>query len=262
MTTNLRKLLTRYLPSWLADNYPNGPSFGHRILWALTLLAEGQLEIVLQGSLAAVGRGTPSALPYLEFARGIARGRFDTDTSYAVKMSTWIQRWKEAGAQIRLAKEIAEYLGDSRVRIVNRAGHWVTVEANGTVTTEDAAWDWDGTSHPERAGWWAEIWIIVYPTWGHTGPYGGVRDWGGDAYGIGHLRTRRDRDAIMGIAKRFKSAHTHVRAIIWTSDASLFDPAVPSSSPDGTWGAWGKGGAGSRIPSRNLTTCRYWEPNT
>lgn len=255
----LRERMAEYVPSWLADHDPVGKSYGWRFLTALARFVDAGISAALGASLGAVGKGTPTALKYVGHARGIVRGRFDTDESYAAKFPTWIDRWREAGSQRRLAIELAEYLGDARVRVVNRAGHWVTVEADGSITETDAEWDWDSVSHPDRVAFWSDLWVVVYPAWAHRP--GTLGTLGVDAYALGHLAPRAEIDAVKLGIRRFKAAHSCVRAVIWTSNTSLFDPTNPSSCPNGRWGAWGIYDGSSYVPSdRDLVNCRFWEP--
>ncbi len=251
-----------YIPTWLSDRPSSKKTAGFRLLWSLIAPLDAATEVLLQGLRAAwPGQGTPTALPLIGRSRGILRGRADTDDEYVARLLGWLDRWRIAGSMDAVALAIHEYLANRpRVRVVNRAGHWVTVEADGTITRANAAWNWDGVSHPGRAGYWSEIWIIIYPTdWPLNGTWGDGRRWGRDS-GIGHVVSRQNVDAVKGLIGTWKSAHTKVRAVIWTSDPALFDPAVPASCPNGTWGAWGTTGNGSRVASgRNLTSCRYWE---
>jgi hypothetical protein len=261
----VRDQLRTWGPWWLSDrHYTNGKTVAFRFLWTMIATLDCYLEYVLQALLAAwPGAGTPTALPLIGRSRGIMRGQADTDEEFQAKLRAWLEKWAGAGTQRQLAIEIHEYLGNHpRVRVVNRAGRMVTVNADGTVTTAQIDWDWDSVSHPERAGFWSELFVIVYPTqWAHAGTWGDGSLWGdGAGLGIGHDVTRVEVDAIKGIVEQWKAAHSKVRAIIWTSDATLFDPAVPASLPDGEWGSWGTTGGGSRVPShRDTTSCRYWE---
>lgn len=265
-SNRIRDQLRGWVPWFFADRkYSSGKTVGFRFIWAMVAALDAYVEWILQGLLAAwPGKGTPTALPLIGRSRGITRGQADTDANYALKLVRWLDKWLNAGTQRQLAIELHEYLGNSpRVRIVNRAGHWVSVAADGTVTTADVAWDWDSVSNPERAGYWSELWVIVYPTqWAVQGNYGDGRLWGARDSGLGHQTTRREVDAVKGILAQWKAAHTRIRTVIWTSDATLFDPASPGTLPNGQWGEWGTQGSGARIASsRNLTTCRYWEPN-
>jgi hypothetical protein len=260
---SLRDSLRRYVPVWLSDRYSDKVAVGFGILWTFARVVDVTVVQVLEGAYAAAGKNL-TALKYVGEARGIVRGRLDTDETYQAKLATWIDRWKTAGSQLRLATELAEYIGDARVRIVNRHGHWVTVDPDGTVTEHDAPFDWDSVSHPERASFWSEMFVIVYSPWAERpGDLGDLA--GEDGFALGHMVPRESVDVVKQLVQRWKSAHTLVRAVIWTTDPTAFDPTdIESMMPDGRWGAWsmpdGDGGT-SRVPSgRDLTSCRYWEP--
>lgn len=259
--TRFRDAIRRYIPVWLSDRPTFKNSF--KFIWVMVAVLDVGLEVLLQGIQAAwPGQGTPTALPMIGRSRGILRGEADTDATFGASLRLWLDKWRRCGSMAALAARIHEYLGNApRVRIVNRAGFWVTCAADGTLSTTTAAWNWDGTSHPERATWWSEIWIIVYPTqWAAGGTYGDGGAYGG-SNGLGHNNTEIAYEAIKQLIATWKSAHTMVRAVIWTSDAALFDPATPASLPNGTWGNWGTTGDGSRVAGgRNTTTCHYWEP--
>lgn len=261
-----RDAIRRYVPAWLSDRPQSNRTVGFRFLWSMALVLDGMMEYLVRGLQASwPGLGTSTALPLIARSRGMIRGENESDTAFATRLQAWLDKWRSAGSAEAIARAIHEYCANHpRVRIVTRGGYWVTLAQDGTITRTQAAWNWDGTSHPERASWWSEIWIIVYPTqWAHTpgvlGDPGEV--WGiADGLGIGHDVRPTPYEELRGLVMQWKSAHTKVRAIVWTSDAALFDPAVPGSLPNGTWGAWGTTGAGARVASgRNLSTCRYWE---
>jgi hypothetical protein len=260
-----RDWLATLLPWWLSDRrLSSGKWTGYRFLWSIVAYLDALIEAGLQALKAPwPGVGTPTALPFIARSRGILRGQADTDASFASKLTRWLDKWRRAGSQYQLAVELHEYLGNAPVvRVINRAGHWVTINADGSSTVSDATWNWDSLSNPERAGFWSELFIVIYPTqWALQGNYGAVTAWGSTSFGLGHLVSRQEWDAVHAIVAQWKGAHSKVRAIIWTSDATLFDPAVPASCPDGTWGEYGGFNlTGSRVASgRNTTTCRYWE---
>jgi hypothetical protein len=260
-----RDEIRSYVVPWLSDRKTATPerTAGFRYLWSMVAPLDAAMDVLFQGIAARYPSfGTSTALPLIGRSRGLLRGQTDTDAEFAAKLLLWLEKWRHAGSQRQLAIELHEYLGNHpRVRVVNRAGHWVTVAQDGTVTETTAAWDWDSVSNPERAGYWSEMWIIIYPTrWAIAGNWGDGRNWGEQDSGLGHLVTGVEHDAVRGLIAQWKSAHSRVRTVIWTSDATLFDPAVPASCPDGTWGQWSSGGSGSRVASnRNVTTCRYWE---
>lgn len=259
-----RDSLREYVPKWLSDR--PGANVGFRVLWSIAKTLDELAEVGVQGVQAAwPGLGTPTALPMIGRARGIVQGQTETNDHYAARLRGWLEAWS-GDRTLGLALQIHEWLGNNpRVRVVSRSGNWVTVNADGTIVRNVAAFDWDSVSHPERniaaAPWWSDEWVIVYPTqWAlRPGTLGGLT--GDDGYGIGHLVPHSDVYALRGIIDDWKGAHAKVRAVIWTSDASLFDPTNPGSLPNGNWGAWGTTGNGARAKSdRNLTTCRYWEP--
>ncbi|MDQ2783208.1 MAG: hypothetical protein M3Y26_11850 [Actinomycetota bacterium] len=260
-----RDEIRSYVPAWLSDRHAAKPelSAGFRFLWAMAAPLDAAIDVLMQGLRAAQpGQGTPTALALIGRSRGIIRGQGETDASYSGRLTGWLDRWRIAGTAEAIARSIQEYCANHpRVRIVTRSGVWVTLETNGTITRTTAAWNWDGTSNSERAGYWSELWVIVYPTpWSTTQKWGDGRKWGGRDGALGHFVARQDVDALRGLIAQWKSAHTKIRAVIWTSDSALFDPAVPASNPDGTWGEWGIQGNGPRVAStRNITTCRYWE---
>lgn len=258
-----------YIPKWLSNRLDR--NVGYRFLYALIMPIDVMMQGVLEGVQAALpGYGTPTALPLIGRSRGILRGEVETDDAYAARQRAWLTTWTEAGSSERIAKEIHNYFGNHpMIRIVDRAGKWVTVAADGTVTETHAAWDWDSVSNPERSGDWSDLWIIVYPS--NWIPITGdgmafpnlsalVGVWGTHELGTGHQVFRLAVQSILGLVEQFKGAHTFVRAIIWSYDVTLFDPASPVvGDPDGKWGYWGKPSGSSRVVARN-PTCRYWIP--
>lgn len=262
-----RDILKRIVPWWLSERRAQKKTVGFRFLWSMVAMFDVLTDVLLHGMKAAwPGAGTSTALPYIGRGRGVLRGQADTNDEFAAKCRAWLERAERWGSMHGIAGELHDWLGNHpRIRVVNRSGRWFTLEADGTITETQAAWDWDSVTNPERAGFWSELWIIVYPTqWALSGTWGDGRLWGGRDSGIGHRVTRPEVDAVKGLIAEAKSAGSRVRAVIWTSDATLFDPAVPLSCPNGTWGTWGMDdGAGSWIASgRNTATCRYWEPSS
>jgi len=260
----LRDQLRDFLPWWLSDrHYSNGKTVAFRYLWTMVAVLDTYVEVAASGLQAAwPGRGTPTALPYIGRTRGILRGLADTDDEYAAKLRMWLEKWARAGSQEQLAIELHEYLANHpRVRIVNRAGHWVTVNEDGSIETAQATFDWDSISNPERAGFWSEMWIIIYPQ-GYANRSGTLGDLtGDDGYGLGLMIPQQHTDAVKTLLSTWKSEHSKVRAVIWTSDGAIFDPTSTTSLPDGQWGMWSMNVGGHQVLShRNTATCRYLEP--
>jgi len=260
-----RDQVRRILPVWLQDRIQNGLTVGYRLMWALAWLLDAAMELFVQGSQARFpGVGTPTALPYLARDRKITRSPADTDESFAVRLKTWRQQWGTAGDMLSIARRVQEYLPTHpRVRVVSRAGHWLTLETDGSYTRTTAAWDWDSVSNPSRSGHWWNIWVIVYgPTYADAGVWGTADGqlWG-EPFGFGLEIPEDQSSALRTILHEWKSAHTTIRAVIFTDDATDFDPDDLGGTlhPDGTWGEWAKNVAGSYVDARP-SQLRFMEP--
>jgi hypothetical protein len=125
-------------------------------------------------------------------------------------------------------------------------------------------WDWDSVSQVIGSwGWWG-AWLIVYAVapnaWAHEA------SWliGDTSLTIGTLPGSIGLDvtwdviaSIRLIAGQFKGAHSWIRWIIVSLDASLFDPVGNASvNPDGTFGKWSKVVNNVYVPSR-FANARY-----
>lgn len=262
-TLRFRDVFRKYVPAWLSDRPSSGRTVGNRVLWSMIAPLDAALDQMVQGLAARMpGLGTPTALGLLGRSRMIFRGRDESDESYALRLLSWLDRWRIAGTAEAVARVIHEYLpSHPRVRVVSRSGKWVTIE-DGEISRTDAPWDWDSASHPENAGHWSEIWVIVYPDeWAHSGELGDPGEVFGRPGGLGHAVPRSDYDAIRGLLATWKSAHTRIVAVIWSDDGAKFDPEDEDTLPEGTWGAWSTRGNGHRVASGRDPDCRYWEPS-
>lgn len=240
---------------------PNGKSF----LTAFMLFLDLCMVVLEESADARMpGLGTPTALPLIAHDRGMVRGMSDTDASFAARLVTWLDRWRQAGSQIAIARAIQDYVGGNpKVKVVNRYGVMTTLEANGTSSSvANVTWDWDSISNPLRAGFWSEIWVIIYaPAWPQFG------GWPGGPSPLGALDMPAiDHDIIKQLLAQWKSAHTFVRAVILTYDATLFDPTSSPTMPNGKFGQWGYPTSGTmprQISDRYtapFNACRYIEP--
>ncbi len=268
VAVRFRDAFKDFTVGWLSERPAqlNGKTAGYRFLWTMIAPLDAAAEFMVQALQAPwPGRGTPTALPLIGRSRGMIRSQGETDDEYGARMGSWLDRARQLGSMFSTARAIHEYLENRpRVRIFNRSGACIEVaETTGAITRyapDPARWDWDSLSNPERATFWWDEWIVVYPTeWADNGLWGDGRFWGARDSGLGHQVTRPEEDAVRGIIAYTKSAHTNVRAIVFTSDAALFDPTNPATCPDGYWGRWSKDSAGSRVAARNTTTCRYWD---
>lgn len=273
-----RDALRSFIPVWLQDR----PSFrnGYKILYVCALLCDIALSWIVQavyswfpgyslGISATGGVDAASALPLIAQSRGILRGEADTDASFAAWCLGWLSYWEAAASAEILVAMIQHYLGNHpMVRMVDRNGNWVTIDTSGHITKATAVWNWDGVSNPERAGWWSDLWIIVYPTeWPITGTSLAslVPLWGVSQLGTGHAVGRIPVYAILEQLEQWKGAHTWCEAIIWSYDSTLFVPGAPvSGDPDGTWGSWSKYTASLELVVARTGASdgrvRYWVP--
>ncbi len=264
-----RDTLSRYVVPWLSERPGRllGRTVGYRYLRTMTSQLDAIADVALDALQAPwPGRGTPTALPSIGRSRGMIRGQGESDGDYAARMIPWLDRARQYGSMLAVGRAVHEYLANRpRVRVYNRAGFCTEIaQTTGAVTKYEAgstSWDWDSVSNPERSGFWWDLWICVYPTqWADSGLWGDGRFWGARDSGIGHVVSRVEVDALKSEIEQYKSAHSHVRAVIWTSDETLFDPTSPATQPDGTWGQWSLPGSDPRVPGgRNTTSCRYWE---
>lgn len=266
MSARLRFRDILALPKWLADRFPTPRTVGFRYVWAMAAAADAAADVLTRGLDARFpSADTPTALPHIGRSRALLRGQNESDEDYAARLIAWLDVHPEAGWDERIARVVHEYLeAHPRVRIVDRAGQWTTIEEDGTVVRTIAEWNWDGISHPQRsdedAPWWSDLWLIVYsPYAARAGTLGDLS--GDDGFALGHMVPSDEVQNLKALLAQWKGLHAMLRAVIWTTDPDMFDPSDPDSLPDGTWGAWSMNVDGVQVPSgRNTTTCRYWEP--
>ncbi len=271
---NLRHALKSIVPNWLAD-IP-GLNVGFAVLYTIALMCDLLVEVMFEGVFAAwPGKGTPTALDLIGRGRGFARGTGETDDAYAARLRGWLDVWPDAGADEVLVRLLQIYLGGNLViRIVDRRGHFTTINADGSITVVDnALWNFDSVELPARTGWWSDLWIIVYVTDGRWPVYTSRSDpaflaaWGKSTLGYGHQVPVGVVSDMMTIIATFKGAHSWVESLVFTDDAANFDPAgLEVGFPNGRWGNWSRPIAGTQTTSRATIstggTIRYWNPNT
>jgi len=247
------------VPVWMTR--PRGKAF----LTAFMLFLDLCVTVLEESFYARMpGLGTPTALTLNGQMRGMIRGMSEGDTSFANRLITWLDRARAWGTQIGIARAVQDYVfGQPMVRVVNRAGVMTTLAHDGTITTNfSSGWDWDSVSNPERThfGFWSELWIIVYvPPWPIAASDYPSWYWGTHELGLGLQIPRVDVDALRSQLSIVKSAHTFIRCVVFSYDATLFDPSSPSSMPDGKWGEPLLPGNPRRRGSRSRS-CRFFEP--
>jgi hypothetical protein len=259
---------------WLA-NKPQG-NVGFSTMWAGALVLDSILETARQGLIAPwPGYGTPTALSMIGQMRQVVQGIGESQSAYAARLRAWLDTATNWGSDTDLAQAIQSYLQtDQRIRIVDRSGNWTTLNSDGSVSfTTGTSLNWDSISNPWRSTNWSDIWVIIYDVpvtafplynaapgfaqwvWGQPG---GVLNPNSSRWG--HKATNANVAAISQLVKLHRGAHTFLRSIIWSYDATLFDPNNLLSLPDGTWGNWSKTVNGVRVQSRS-TSARYWDPS-
>ena len=274
---NLRHALKSIVPNWLADV----PYFnvGFAVLYIIALIADCLIEVCLQGVRAAYpGVGTTTALTLIGQSRGLIRGLNESDAAYVARLNRWLDLWVTAGSAETLAQLIQTYLGGMPVvRVIDRAGNFVTANADGTTSKAvDATWNPDATGLPTRSGWWSDIWIVIYITDNRWARYTSLTDtawlaaWGTSPLGGGLEADPAIPHAIFNILSTFKGAHTWVEWIAVTNDTTAFVPGSLGGQPPGTWGNWGRvvtvSGVDHYRVARPATTAgagwlRFWVPN-
>lgn len=274
---NVRNAIKSFVPNWLSDQPVL--NIGFSVLFIIALTCDFFIEQLFQGVLAALpGQGDPTTLAYIGRSRGLIRGLSETDASYIARLIGWLGLWNVAGGAETLVLLIQAYLGNNLVvRLVDRAGNFVTANADGTTTKiKDINWDWDSGiaatyGQPSRVSFWGDTWLIVYTTDGRWPVYTSRSDpaflaaWGTyNGLGSGHQVPRAAVDGVYQILASFKGAHTWMVALMFTDDTTQFVPLF-LGFPDGQEADWSREIAGVRTPDRTTATggghyIRYWIP--
>jgi hypothetical protein len=258
----LRFFTNRHGPRWLRNR--RDKSVAYRILATFGAVLDALVEWLIQGSQARMpGQGTPTALPYIGRDRGYLRGHTQSNAIFAARLLGWREAWRRAGHPFELLRQIRGYLAPYgvKVRHVDNAGNWHTIEADGTEVRQHlpGSWDWDGNT----AEWW-RFWIILYPPadW-QVWPAFWELDptlWGGNLAGngwtLGQQVTFALAEDLRAIVRQWKAQHAVCAWIVVAFDPESFNPTDPGTLPDGNWQYYTKGSP--KEPAR-LTTARYWQ---
>ncbi len=248
----LRATILQAAPPWLRRYW------GSRLLYSIGVHFDALVDLTAQSlRVRFPDYAPPDALSALGRDRQIRRGFDESDASYATRLKRWIPDRITRGNPYTLMRQIQGYLsGHSvRVRIVNNAGVWHTLYADGTTDFHYSAtnWDWDGDADP----WW-RFWIIIHPQtslWNGDGAWGSPGTWGdGGQWGIN--ATQAQADTIASLIREWKAQHSRCHGVIISWDMA-FDPTHPggtSDFPNGTWGRSGKSdGLGGYVLARKLS---------
>lgn len=260
--TPFRELIQRFAPPTLRG------FVGSRFLYSIGLQIDALGDLAWEGIRnrfpeEALKVGNTDAIGLIGRDRRIYRGPDEPYDVYVGRLLRWIDDWRMAGSAFSVLAQVQAYLTPNaqRLRLVNNAGCWYTLEPDGTRTYQRSApanWDWD--THTE---WWSRFWLIIYcdahypfavgPNWGDPGfVYDPTKTWGTTA-------TPAHVASIRAIVQDWKSAHSKCQNIIIAFDPASFDPKSSPGAPmpDGTWGHW----SNSSVPSgrSRLATARYWK---
>lgn len=276
MTTGIRHRLIETVPLWLQNRL--GLNTGFKFLWCIALVCDALADIMLAGFRAAMpGLGTPTALPTLGQARGLFQGPNEPTDHFVNRLIGFLDAWKDMGSAEQLALQIQAQVMNAtetpKVRVVDRAGNFVTAYADGHTDIQvDATWNWD-SAITERSGWWSDVWVIIYtdqfPVYTGTliTDVDWIASWGnvnGQGWGTGHRVPRVTVDAVLKAVHAYKAAHCWVEALIWTNGNTLFVPGSLGGNPDGTWGNWSKLSGTDEVAARptNIAgaSIAYWVP--
>lgn len=234
-------------------------------------------DIAIQSAIEGVMAGFPGAdartdnLYLIGQSRLLIQGETETPPNFITRLNNWLTIAQDLGGDITLATAIHDYVaGNPKVRVISRNGTFTTIAEDGTVTIEQGTWDWDSVSNPERATFWWDQWIVIYPIVanGYYAQDVGVMNDGlpaglppstlpeDDDLGWDHACTRAEVGAISTLVRWCKGGHVNLKSIIWSySGTDLYAPAPVTGSPDGTWGkAFVQS---TNLPSRNNTD-RFW----
>ena len=283
--TGFRDRVKALSPSWLQDGT------NERELYVYGLGTDAASEKLFQGVRARFPTQAPtSAQDEIGRDRLILRGLSESNLSYGVRLQGAFDAWRYAGSW---RGALAQFLGfllakTPAVRAVSsRYDHsggypatrldtsWdaypvgrspLAEPVHTYVTAAGGNWDWDSLSQVLGSwSWWGSFVVLESAApndWAHE------TTWliGDSTLTIGTLPGCIGLDvspnvmaSAQGIAAQWKGAHTWIRWIIVSFDATLFDPALPAGggiNPDGLFGHWSKIVGGAYVPAR-FVNARY-----
>lgn len=286
--------LEKMLPGWMVER-AHWLAFAGAIAAVFDALIEGIQDGVFGAMPGQIddlpflgGFVGTDGLPLIGRDRRIPRGGLETPGVYAAALRDWRNIHRQAGLAFGFLAQVRRVLGPAfpRVRLVNGAGVWHTIEADGSyklhntagtgfqissagvstpLTVEAHPWDWAGSGDP------FECFLIVYAPVtglipGNEGEWGdGATRWGGERAAGGGLvgidSTLAVVNQLRGLFSAFGAMGVTLPWIIVAFDPASFDPETPgpypaAGMPDGTWGRAGRLVGGSYVRTR-LSTARY-----
>lgn len=122
-----------------------------------------------------------------------------------------------------------------------------------------ANFDWDSVSNPERSACWWDVVGVIYGHYTKQKAWdSGLWVWDDPSQSLGLDHPYGNLTTLRYVATQRKSCKSVLRAVVWTDNAALFDPAKALGDPelpDGYWGKPARVTAGHLTPSRR-TDCR------
>ena len=274
---------TLVLPQWLADR--PGLQYGFKLVASVAVLLDVMMEGTLQGVASAFpGYGTETALPLIGRNRGRIQGPAQPNTAFAGQLRSSNVDWSNAGGDMQLCRELQNFIPETpTVRVVNRAGRWVSLNPDGSFSfvtgtappggavtpftyVSGASMNWDGNSNPGHSGNWSDIWIVVegssYPAETRTlsalnAAYGTFATWAATGWGVGQRVPRADVNAIRAIIKPWVSGNANVKCVVFAYSNNFNPNDGPTAN--GYCESWSFMVSGSVNTAQRPSADRYWQ---
>lgn len=264
MKAGIRDLVAAISPPWL-QRLGQGQSVGAKLLYVMGLAGDKAIEKLDQAVRARMpGLGDPSALPLIGADRVMVQGPNEPNAAFALRLQDAFAAWQRAGNAWSVLRQLVAYFSPLGPRIDDWSNTGARDEfaagADPTqppVHTPPGTWNWDGLT----TRWW-RMWTILFASsttpvvCTGEGTWGDGDKWGDESKSWGLSLPEPTWATVRTIIDTWKAAHAfHVWTIV-SLDNTLFNPASPSTMPDGTWAHWSKTVGGFRVPAR-AANARY-----
>ncbi len=190
-----RDFLRDISPIWLKFG------IGLRLLYAIGV----HLDLLIEMATTAIKHRLPGlysfdALPYIGRERRIRRGLFESDSSYADRLTQWRQKHRRRGNPYGLLDQLFSFFAPNNfeIELVYYSGRRFTLDENGLITRDEVEGDAPSWPPDATATQWARWWLFYHVpsavlddgTWDDPGEWddGGVWDSGLTAQEVSDLR--------------------------------------------------------------------------
>lgn len=216
-------------PSWLRRG------FAGKLLYVLGCI----IDALVDWTTAAVrirfpGVYSPESLGLIGRERRISRGLFESDETYAARLTLWLDAHATRGGPYAMLEQLHAFFAPNNFRIdlVYRTGRRFILAADGTITRDDIPWNAD--LQPDR---WARWWLFYHfptpiasdGTWNSPGTWddGGVWD---SSLTISEAANYRI------VPRDWNGAHTTGAVVVIAPNCGLWDyPPGIWDEPGATW---------------------------